>query len=662
MSSTSHVPATTPDPQDELLDALRTLVPDAFPDGDLDVGALLQTLGATEAARPSFSFTWPGIEQARADARIPTTATLSPDPSASLNWDDTRDVLIEGDNLQVLKLLKNGYSGQAKLIYIDPPYNTGETFTYNDDYSVPESEYLRATGQLDEQGNATTSKIENAGRKHAPWLTMMFPRLAVARHLLRRDGVILVSIDNNEVHHLRLLLDAVFGAANFIDTMTWRGARKGDGKLTAGGQDYILVYARDKEYLKANDVRWREDKPGLEPIYAKVAELQAEYAGDWEAATKAMRAWYRSLPEEDPSRAQEHYERIDENGVWFSDNISSPNYRENLIYDWKGYKPPENGWRYEKATMQRLHDEGRLIYPADKSKRVQIKSYLHMHEQWAPASVFYKDRRSASKALKELMGSKVFDNPKNTDVLARLFHSMTGDGDLIVDFFAGSGSTGHAVWEQNPEDGKTRHWLLVQVPEKPDEDEQSGKAAIKAGYKTIFEITAERLRRAAALLQPSGEGAPKLGFRLFRSRPTNLIIEAPIVVTEGMTGDDYVQTALANVQGEPVIAGADPLAVSWEVALKATDTQLDAKVTEHQLDGVTVYEFTAADAAAASAGRLLISMDKFDLATADALLLTDDDTLILRGDKVDDSTTLTLAPRLQSKLVLLERVPREVSL
>ena len=138
-------------------------------------------------------------------------------------------------------------AGAAKLIYIDPPYNTGDTFTYNDDYSVSESEYYKQTGQVDEQGNVTTSKLEKAGKKHAPWLSMMFPRLAVARHLLRRDGVILVSIDNNEVHHLRLLLDAVFGAANFVDMLTWRGARKGDAKLTGGGQDYILVYARDRE-------------------------------------------------------------------------------------------------------------------------------------------------------------------------------------------------------------------------------------------------------------------------------------------------------------------------------------------------------------------------------------------------------------------------------
>jgi adenine-specific DNA-methyltransferase len=655
MTDVSQVPGATSDEQGDLLDALRDLVPSAFPDGVLDTTQLLAALGHHEQSDATFSFTWPGIAQARTDARAATTATLVPDPEASLNWDTARDVLIEGDNLQVLKLLKSGYRGAAKLIYIDPPYNTGDTFTYNDDYSIPESEYLRQTGQVDEQGNVTTSKLEKAGKKHAPWLTMLFPRLAVARHLLRRDGVILVSIDNNEVHHLRLLLDAVFGAANFVDMFTWRGARKGDAKLTGGGQDYILVYARDREWLRTNDVRWRERKDGLEAIYAKVEELRAQHGTDYAAASKDLKAWYKSLADENPSKAHSHYDRVDERGIWFPDNISSPNYRENLIYDWKGYSPPENGWRYEKSKMEALDADGRLIYPADKTKRVQIKAYLHMRETWAPPSVFYRDRRAASKQLDELMGAKVFDDPKSTDVLARLVHSLTGDGDLVIDFFAGSGSTGHAVWEQNPRDGKTRHWILVQVPEKPDESEESGKNAIKAGYKTIFEVTAERLRRAAKQL-----GDDTLGFRIFRARETNLVIEKPVVAEEGMTGETYVQAVLANVRQSPVVDGAADAAVAWEVVLKATGTQLDARVASHDVDGVTVREFVQADGE--GSGRLFVSLDAFTVETADKLGLKPEDTLILRGDKVDDATTLTLAPRLQKNLVLLERVAREVSL
>ncbi|WP_306507812.1 site-specific DNA-methyltransferase [Corynebacterium sp.] len=658
---TSSVSGESRDPHLELLAQLRDLVPSAFLDGELDREALLDALGIGGESKPAFSFSWPGIDQARQDARTPTTATLIPDEEASLHWPEARDVLIEGDNLQVLKLLKNGYSRAVKLIYIDPPYNTGDTFTYKDDFSVSERQYHEDTGQVDEQGNAMTSRLESGGRKHAPWLTMMFPRLALARHLLRRDGVILVSIDNNEVHHLRLLLDAVFGAENFVDMMTWRGARKGDAKLTGGGQDYVLVYARDRSFLRSTDVRWRERKEGLDPIYAKVEELRKKYGADFEASSKELRAWYKSLADEDPSKAHAHYNRIDDKGVWFSDNISSPNYRENLIYDWKGYSPPANGWRYERATMERLDSDGRLIYPEDKSRRVQIKSYLHTHEEWAPASVFYRDRRGASSSLNSLMGGKVFDDPKSTDVLARLFHSITDDGDLILDFFAGSGSTGQAVWEQNPEDNKTRNWILVQAPEEPDTSEESGKNAVAAGFKTIFEVTAERLRRAAAVLQVNAPDGTELGFRIFRTRPTNLVIDKPLLALPDMTGATYLEQVLERTAGSPVVKGAKPIDVAWEVALKATDTRLDARVTTHEIDGVAVYEFTPADEQS-STGRLLISLDAFTLAVADALELSDDDTLILRGDQVEDSVTLTLAPRLQSKLILLERVPREVSL
>jgi len=635
---------------------IRELVPGAFSDGELDAGSLIAALGGSSDGLPAFRFTWPGIDMARREAQMPTTATLVPDAAASVNWDIAHDVLIEGDNLQVLKLLRNPYRAKAKLIYIDPPYNTGETFTYNDDFSVPETEYLSLTGQVDDQGNVTTSRTESGGRKHSPWLTMMFPRLSIARHLLRRDGVILISIDNNEVHHLRLLLDAVFGAANFVDMMTWRGARKGDGKLTAGGQDYIIVYARDLAHLKANDTRWRERKPGLEKIYAKVTELRAEFGTNYEEATKALREWFKSLSDEDPSKSHDYYRNMDDKGIWFSDNISSPNYRENLIYQWKGYDPPENGWRYEPATMERLDAEGRLIYPTDMSKRVQIKSYLHDHEEWAPASVFYRDRRAASKSLDELMGNRVFDNPKSTDVLARLFGAMTDDGDLIVDFFGGSGSTGQAVWEQNRMDNKQRHWVVVQAPEPPDTSEQAGENAVEAGYSTIFEIAAERLRRAASAIQQSDPLAAELGFRLFRTRPTNLNIDKPVLAEEGMTGEEYVQMALDNSEASPIAIGAAPLAVAWEVAVKAAGTRLDAQVVQHDAEGIAVFEFLSDGA------RLLVSLDSFDLKSADAVDLNDDDVLILRGDKVSDATALTLAPRLQSKLMMVERVPREVSL
>lgn len=654
MTELSQVPGSTGDEQTELLARLADLVPAAFPDGVLDAALLLDALGQRDQSGASFSFTWPGIEQARLDARAATTATLVPDPDASLNWDTARDVLIEGDNLQVLKLLKAGYSGAAKLIYIDPPYNTGETFTYNDDYSVPESVYLRVSGQVDEQGNVLTSKLEKAGKKHAPWLSMLFPRLAVARHLLRRDGVVLVSIDDNEVHHLRLLLDAVFGAKNYVATLAWNGGRKNDARRISVGHDYIVIYARDVAFLKENDIRWRERKSGLGPVYEKERELRAIHGTDWAAMHQALLDWFRGLPDEHPSKSHEHFNYVDERGLYFPDNLRSPNPRPNLVFTFKGYEPHPNGWAYGRDRLEQLDAEDRLYYPEKEGQRLKIKSYLHEHETWAPASVFYRDRRAASKAVAELMGAEVFDYPKDTGVLGRLFHSITGDGDLIIDFFAGSGSTGQAVWEQDKQDDVTRRWVLVQVPEEPD-DSEFGKNARTEGYKTIFEITAERLRRAAKQMNDDS-----LGFRIFRARETNLIVDKPIVAEEGMTGETYVQQALTNVQQSPVVAGADDDAVAWEVVLKATGTKLDARVATHDVDGITVHEYVQADGDGTA--RLFVSLGAFTVETADKLGLKVDDTLILRGDKVDDATTLTLAPRLQKNLVLLERVAREVSL
>ncbi len=488
---------------------------------------------------------------------------------------------------------------------------------------------------------------------------MMFPRLALARHLLRRDGVILVSIDDNEVHHLRLLLDAIFGAENFVGNFVWNGGRKNDARQISAGHDYALAYARDYAYLREQGVRWRERKSGLDEIYEKVAEFREKHGTDYVSIHSALLGWFGKLPKEHPSKAHEHFNYVDDRGVYFPDNLRSPNPRPNLVYDFKGYKPHRNGWAYGRERMEQLDAEGRIYYPENTDQRLKIKSYLHEHEEWAPGSVFYRDRRAASKAFDKLMGGvTVFDYPKSTDALARLFHAITNDGDLILDFFAGSGSTGQAVWEQNQRDGSTRHWILVQVPEKPDASEESGKNALDEGYKTIFEITAERLRRAAKALQGD---TPDLGFRIFRTRPTNLIVEKPIVATPELTGQTYLEQVLDYTESSPVVDGANPIDVAWEIALKATGTRLDARVVTHDVDGVTVYEFVPSEADDA-VGRLLVSLEAFTLAAADALNLSDDDTLILRGDKVDDSVTLTLAPRLQSKLILLERVPREVSL
>ena len=655
-----RVPNKTADAQVELLGKLRDLLPAAFPDGELDAGALYATLELAKPDGPSFSFTWPGIDRARRDARAPTAATLIPDRDASVNWDVTRDILVEGDNLQILKILKAGYSGSAKLIYMDPPYNTGDTFTYKDDMGVPEPHYLRTTGQIDELGNEAAYKVDSAGRKHSPWLTMMFPRLEAARHLLRRDGVIMITIDDNEVHYLRLLLDAVFGATNFVGCLVWNGGRREEAPRISVVHDYIVIYARDLQFLKDEDIRWCVRKSGLDEIYARLEELRAEHNQDFDNIRQELLKWYGSLPEGHPSKAHEHFNYVDERGVYFCEDLRSAGPQPSCVFMFKGYEPHPNGWAYGRERMDQLDREGRILYPEQANQGLKVKSYLHEHEEWAPVSVFYQDRHAGIKAFNDLMGREIFDHAKDIDVLGRMVHAITNDGDLIIDVFAGSGSTGHAVWKQNQADGKARHWLLVQAPELPDDTLKAWRRVFAAGYETVFELGADRLRRAAQQLQEGTFTGPQLGFRIFRARPTNLAVEPPMAATDSITADRCVETSLGRTDGEAIIEGADTVAVAWEAALKAGGARLDARVKELDINGVVIYEFRSVENPNGD-HRLFVSLDEFSLATAAELKLTDADTLILRSDKVDNSTTLTLTSRLPSKLILLKPVPREAS-
>ena len=326
-----------------------------------------------------------------------------------------------------------------------------------------------------------------------------------------------------------MVQDEVFGAENFVGIFIWEGGRKNDTRRISLGHDYILVYARNHGVLKERDVRWRERKSGLDEIYAKASDLRKAYTNDHASASKALQEWFKQLPEGHPSKQHAHYKMIDELGVWYGDNISSPNYRANLVFEFKGYKPPTNGWRYDKQSMERLDGEGLLIYPESQDQRIQYKRYLHQTEHWAPASVFYQDRRSASKALTSLMGEEVFDFPKDVEVLARLIDAISEDSDLIMDFYAGSGSTGESIMALNARSDKSsRRYVLVQFPERLSVEvivqEASAKYCDKLGKpRTIAELTKERLRRAGKKIK---DGSPlfvgDLGFRVFKLDSTNI--------------------------------------------------------------------------------------------------------------------------------------------
>jgi len=487
-----------------------------------------------EGRRERYGMEWPGKRDCMKLIQQPSRATLKPCREESVDFDTTQNLFIEGDNLEVLKLLQKSYYGKVKMIYIDPPYNTGKEFIYPDNYKESLETYMAYAGLVDDEGKKFATNTATEGRFHTNWLNMMYPRLYLARGLLHEEGVVLVAIDDSEFPRLREMMDSVFGEENFIGTIVWNGGRKNDAKRLSAGHDYMLVYVKNDALLKEKEVKWRERKLGLDEVYAKAEELRHAHSSNYQSASENLKKWFESLPEGSLAKEHSHYKFIDENGVYYGDNISSPNYRKNLIFDWKGYNPPANGWRYNIEAMAKLDKEGLLIYPESKEKRIQYKRYLHNTEEWAPSSYIYKDRRAASKTLTKLMGGDVFDFPKDTDVIGRFIKTLTKESDIVIDFFSGSGTTGHSVWNSNIEECTRRKFILVQLPEKLDEKNKKHEAAIKlcddlGRPRTIAELTKERLLRAGNVIRQQregqldleGKGDLDLGFKVLKLDQSN---------------------------------------------------------------------------------------------------------------------------------------------
>lgn len=571
-------------PADERRQVLGQLFPEAFQDGVFDSEALAGALGdpSTEASE-RYGLSWAGRAEAQRAVQRQSVATLHPSPGQSVDFDSSNHVIIEGDNLEVLRLLQRGYNDQVKMIYIDPPYNTGGDFIYPDNFREGLAAYLEFTKQVDEGGHRLSSNTDSSGRYHSAWLSMMYPRLVLARNLLRQDGFIFVSIDDHEMHNLRLVLNEVFGEENFVATMVWQGGRKNDARLVSSGHDYILIYARNLGLLKDEDTRWEEKKVGVAEVYAAVARIREEVGTDYDEGHQRMLQWYRELPDGHASKAHDHFSYLDDRGAYFPDNLRSPNPRPNLVYDYKGYQPHPNGWAYARERMEELDADGRICFPASMDQRLKIKSYLHEHETWAPGSVFYRDRRAARKVVEDLLdisAKGLFDYPKDHGVLGRLIATVTDGDDLILDFFAGSGSTGHAVIAENRKDGASRRFLLVQLPEPVNEEVASGRNAKKLGLDTIADICRQRVAAATASEFPDGDGP---GFRYYRLGESNFELwdadDAP-------TDQDQLAAALLAVENN-LRGSATDESIAAEILLKE-GVRLDVPVERHEVAGAAI--------------------------------------------------------------------------
>ena len=447
-------------------------------------------------------------------------------------------------------------------VFIDPPYNTGNDFLYRDDFAMSSEEYSEESGATDDTGNRMFKNTDTNGRFHSDWCSMIYSRLLLSRNLLTPDGVIFISIDENEVNTLKAICDEVFGASNFIAELIWSAGRKNDSKYISVSHEYILCYFKDALWVKDHKILWREKKQGLSDIYAEYERLKKVYGEDCTSIEKELKGWYKSLPDGHPAKDHSHYCRVDKNGIFFADNISwpgggGPKYQVLHPVTQKPVKIPSRGWLTNEATMKEWIVQGRVEFGKDENGVPTLKSYLKDREYSVPYSVFYKDGRAASKRLATLMGDKVFENPKDEEIIQRIIQFCgTDDGDIILDFFSGSATTAHAMFLADAEQNKHRKFILVQLPETIDPQKEASEKAKKVAQNAvnlldtigvphnICEIGKERIRRAGDKIKSESPMTTQdldIGFRVLKLDDTNMkdVYYAP---------DDYNQGMLAGLE------------------------------------------------------------------------------------------------------------------
>lgn len=525
----------------------------------IDFDQLKQELSSqiVEGPQERYHLNWPGKREALLTANAPIAKTLRPARDESVDFDKTKNLFIEGDNLEALKLLQETYLGKIKVIYIDPPYNTGNDFVYEDSFSQSSEEFLKKSNQKDDEGNRLVANKESNGRFHSDWLSMMYSRIKLARNFLRDDGVIFISIDDAEVSNLKNICSEIFGEHNFIASLVWEKGRKNDAKLISVGHEYMLIFVKNKMYFQEKKIKWREAKPGAKEILNEYIRLRKSFGNDNGAVEKGIREFYESLPKNHASKKHSRYNKVDDRGVWRDDNMSwpggsGPTY--DVIHPKTGVAcaVPEGGWRY--STIEKMNEMiqlGKVVFRDDHSEPPIRKTYLveldadnesqdddDMEDAESDdlpiqvaGSYFYRSALQASNELTQIFGKKVFNNPKDKEVLARwISYVGVSDGDIVMDFFAGSGTTAHAVLELNAKENLNLRYILVQLPEIINPKAKGAKPAVSFLEKLgrpilVSELTKERLRRAGEIILKGGvhDGWNKdTGFRVLKIDTSNM--------------------------------------------------------------------------------------------------------------------------------------------
>lgn len=521
----------------------------------IDFDMLKQELSdhVVDGLQERYQFTWPNKRKAILAANAPINKTLRPCREESVDFDNTENLYIEGDNLDVLKLLQETYLGKVKMIYIDPPYNTGKDFIYNDDFKQSTEEYIENSGQLDGEGNRFVANTESNGRFHTNWLNMIYPRLKLAKDLLSDDGVIFISIDDNEVENLRKICDEIFGENNFLAQVIWERAfsPKNDAKFFSVSHDYVLIYARSIEVFSI----------GLLP---RSAESDARYKN----------------PDNDP------------HGPWTSDNMTVKSYSANYDYPIRTpngtiyYPPAGRCWFTSKERMQKLIENGAVWFGNNGGNMPRIKRYLSDVQQgMTPITIWkYLDvghNQEARQELKKLFDEKAyFDGPKPIRLLNRILTiANVKKDDFILDFFSGSATTAHAVMQLNAEDGGKRKFIMVQLQEECAENTE----AYKAGYKNICEIGKERIRRAGKKIKEENPLTTQdldIGFRVLKCDSSNM---EDVYFTPKEYMDKQQSLFVDNIKKD-----RNDEDLLFDAMLKL-DTPLSSKIEKITIAGKTVY-------------------------------------------------------------------------
>ncbi|MDO5655748.1 MAG: site-specific DNA-methyltransferase [Flavobacteriaceae bacterium] len=505
-------------PEKEKLNALKQVLPEVFAEGKVDWEKLKATLGEDiNFSNERYVLNWAGKSEAFKVLQTPTTKTLVPAKDESINFDDTEHIFIEGENLEVLKVLQKSYFGKVKMIYIDPPYNTGnDSFIYPDKFSETKSDYEKRVGDKDEEGYMTKDGMfkknsKENGQYHSNWLNMMMPRLYLAKNLLKQDGVIFVSIDDNEVHNLRLLMNEIFGEENFVGNVVWERSFSPVNlkKHFSESHDYLLVYSKNLEVTVCNGLIRKDNKRYKNP--------DNDSRGDWTSSDMTV----------GPAIEDKIYE------------ITTPSGRKLL---------PTNGrcWLYTKERYEEMVADNRIWFGKNGNNTPRVKKFFsEVKEGITPMTVWKHEdvghSQDAAQKLKKLFNNKqYFDYPKPVGLIQRTLELYSNENDLILDFFSGSGTTAHAVMELNAQDGGNRKSISVQLPEKTDEKSE----AYKAGFKTIADIAKERIRRAGKKINED------LGLKVSELEAKIKKLESELPTDETLAEIKNHQSKIQNLQSQ----------------------------------------------------------------------------------------------------------------